>query len=145
MGQRHYTCAVTGDPGLNECLFRHNARGSLNLVAAEIKYQPAAVAGKLEKAHFCTVWGRRPVLAEGQCPLVWHGGRRAIRCPLPSRASARSNGQGCASSPSHRRGRKIVSNESSVAVGSCADPSDAGAVLAAVLARLCKGRLVLRA
>lgn len=105
-------------------------------MAAEIKYQAAAVGGKLEKAHFCSVWGRRPVLAEGWCPLVWHGG---------SRASARSDGQGCASSPSHRRGRKVVSNESSVAVGSCADPSDAGAVLAAVLARLCKGRLFLRA
>ena len=83
MGQRCCTRAVTGDLGLSEswcspqspeCLFRDNAKGSLNLVTAEIKDQPAAVAGRLEKAHFCSVRGRRPVLGEGQCPSVWHGG-----------------------------------------------------------------------
>lgn len=91
------------------------ARGSLELVTAGIEEQLAA--GRLEKGHFCSTWGRSPVLGEG-------GTGRG--------ASAHSDGL-------HHQGERNVSNGTSMVAGSpavmrgCADPDGARAVLAALL------------
>lgn len=98
----------------HKALFRDNARGSLNLLTAEIKYQPVAVAEKLEKAHFCSLQGSSPKLGQVDASAVIQ------RTP-----------QGCTSSPACHRARKIVFEMKPL--GGAGSRGDAGAVLAALL------------